>query len=104
MKEIIETIFNVYFIPFLGTVISAIIAFIAKKYHSKANDDTKKKVALDTVKYIEQVFKDLHGSEKFNKAVECAKEWLEEKGINISSTELNILIESAVNELNKKGN
>ena len=50
-----------------------------------------------TVKYVEQTSKDLSCKEKKNKALKKSLEWMKEKKINISDTELEILIESAVN-------
>ena len=68
-------------------------------YTKYVDTQTKKEIVKDTVNYVEQVFKDIHGAEKLEKAKEKALEWLNEKGIKISETELEILIESAVNGL-----
>ena len=50
-----------------------------------------------TVKYVEQTCKNASCDEKKSKALEKALEWMQEKKINVSDTELEILIESAVN-------
>ena len=55
-----------------------------------------------TVKYIEQIYKDVHGTEKLEKAKETMLALLEEKGIKISDVELVILLESAVKDMNYK--
>ena len=101
--EILEN----YIFEILATVITAVASFIGLRikdaYTKYINTQTKKEVVKDTVNYVEQVFKDIHGQEKLEKAKEKALEWLGEKGIGISETELEILIESAVNGFNQKG-
>ena len=64
---------------------------------------TKKEIVEATVKYIEQIYKGVMVSneDKLSKAKEKALEWLNSKGLKISDTELDILIESAVNGLKK---
>ena len=92
-----------YLFEILATIITALASFIGvsikNAYTKYVNTKTKKEIVKDTVNYVEQVFKDIHGAEKLNKAKEKALEWLNEKGIKISETELEILIESAVNGL-----
>lgn len=92
-----------YLLEILATIITALASFIGvsikNAYTKYINTKTKKEIVKDTVNYVEQVFKDIHGAEKLNKAKEKALEWLNEKGIKISETELEILIESAVNGL-----
>ena len=46
--------------------------------------------------YAEQKYKDLKGSEKYEKAVGKAISVLNSKNINVSSDELDMLVESAV--------
>lgn len=97
--ELIEN----YLFEILATIITAFASFIGvsikNTYTKYINTKTKKEIVKDTVNYVEQVFKDIHGIEKLNKAKEKSLEWLNEKGIKISETELEILIESAVNGL-----
>ena len=97
--EFIQT----YLLKILATVITAVASFIGIRiknaYTKYVDTQTKKEIVKDTVKYVEQVYKDIHGAEKLNKAKEKALEWLNEKGIKISETELEILIESTVNGL-----
>ena len=92
-----------YLFEILATIITALASFIGvsikNAYTKYVNTKTKKEIVKDTVNYVEQVFKDIHGKEKLEKAKERALEWLNEKGIKISETELEILIESAVNGL-----
>ena len=94
-----------YLTEILGTIFLAVATFIGtsikKLYKDYINTKTKKEIVECTVKYVDQVFKELHGQEKFDKAVEKSLEWMNEKGINISQTELEILIEASVNEFKK---
>lgn len=71
---------------------------LADKY---LNDKTKKAVAKTVVQAVEQIYKDLHGEEKLNKALESASEMLAEKGITVTDLEMRMLIEAAVGEFNK---
>lgn len=79
---------------YLGTQVKA----LADKY---LNDKTKRDVAKTVVQAVEQVYKDLQGEDKLNKALESASEMLAEKGIMITDLEMRMLIEAAVAEFNK---
>lgn len=96
---------STYGMEILGTVLTALAGYLGiviknlcQKY---LNDKTKQDVARTCVKAVEQIYKDLHGEEKFNKALENASDVLAEKGITVSDTEMRILIESAVAEFNE---
>lgn len=83
------------------TTIAGYIGIVVKNLYQKyINDKTKKDVVKTVVQSIEQIYKDLHGDDKLNKALESASEMLAIKGIEISEFELRILIESAVGEFN----
>ena len=79
---------------YLGIVIKNLVT----KY---LNDKTKRDIAKTTVKYVEQVYKDLHGEEKLMQALTAASEMLAEKGITVTELEMRVLIEAAVAEFNK---
>ena len=108
MESIVTAIQNNLF-EILNTILIAVITFIGTKlkqtYDKYVNDKTKKEVVKATVEYVEQICSvsgvKKTSQEKFNQAKEKSIEWLNEKGINISETELEILIESAVNAFNK---
>lgn len=70
--------------------------YVKKLYNQYVDNETKKDVVNTTVQYVEQVYQDIHGEEKLEKALERASKLLQEKGITISNTELETLIESAV--------
>ena len=98
------------FINQYGTTIiyAAVVAIagyfgaVAKSLYTKyVNDKTKQAVAKTVVRGVEQIYKDLHGEEKLNKALEAASEMLADKGINASELELRMMIEAAVLEFNE---
>ena len=94
-------------IQILATIITAVASFIGmsikKAYTKYVDTKTKKEIVDPTVKYIEQIYKGvmISNEDKLSKAKEKALEWLNSKGLKISDTELDILIESAVNGLKK---
>lgn len=91
----------------IGLVVALITAFasylgvtlknIAEKH---VNTQIKKDVARTAVGAVEQLYKDLHGQDKYEKAVEAVSQMLEEKGIPITEIEIRMLIEAAVSEFN----
>lgn len=87
-------------IPALATLLAAWFAVLGTKlkakYDQKINNDTAKAVVADVVQFVQQVYKDLDGDAKLKKAVEEASTILQSKGIKITETEINMLIESAV--------
>ena len=98
-----EEIVSTYLIPLLMTILTGVATWIGTKIKSiieeKAKNEKVKDIIYDVVKYVEQTSKDLASSDKFDRAVKNATEWLNSKGINLSSYELEIMIESAVNDL-----
>ena len=88
----------------LYTIVTAIAGYIGvvvkSLYERYINDQTKKSVAKTVVQAVEQIYVDLHGEEKLDKAFEAASEMLSEKGITITELELRMLLESAVGEFN----
>lgn len=99
--EFIET----YGMEILYTLITAVAGWLAievKKVVTKyINDKTKKTVAKTVVQAVEQIYKDLHGEDKLNKAIEYMAEMLTEKGITATELEVRVLLEDAVGEFNK---
>ena len=100
MSGILDVISN-NMVEILTTVLTAIIGSLGIKaksiFEKYINDKTKKSIVEETVKYVEQIGKTLSCEEKKQKAHDKALEWMIEKKINVSDTELEILIESAVN-------
>ena len=95
---------NTYGMQILYTILTAIagwLGIVIKNLVQKyINDKTKKDVAKSAVKFVEQVYKDLHGDAKLNEALTAASAMLAEKGITITDLELRVLIEAALAEFN----
>lgn len=95
---------NQYGVDLLNLAVTAIFGYlglVAKSIFKKIADDKRKEKAAKTaVRAVEQIYKDLHGEEKLNKAIEAATEMLAEKGINVTELEIRMLIEAAVSEFN----
>ena len=102
---LLNEFFGTYLIPAVVTVVGAIASWIGvqlkKLYTDKVNTKEKQDVVESTVTYIQQVYGDLKGEEKLEKALETASEWLTSKGISVSDSELRVLIESAVYNMKK---
>lgn len=104
--EVIMNFLNEYgILSAIITAIASALGIIAKTIYNKTigrkiSENTKKDVAELVVKYIEQVYKDIHGEEKLQKALEAFSEMLGEKGITISDLEMRVLLEAALAEFN----
>jgi LL-H family phage holin len=61
--------------------------------------NAKRELALLAVRYVEQVYKDLHGEEKFNKAAEWLVEQAAKMGLQLTANEVKGIIEAALREL-----
>ena len=84
------------------TAIAGYLGVVVKNLYQKyINDQTKKDVVSTCVKAVEQLYKDLKGAEKLDKACESASLMLAEKGVTVSDLELRMLIESALAEFNE---
>ena len=95
-------------IPVLATVITGAVTYLTAKIKQKTvveiekiNDDTKRMIAERVVAYVEQTAKNLASTEKFQLAIDKASNWLEEKNIPVTETELTVLVESAVEGMNR---
>ena len=95
---------NQYGYMILYAALTAIAGFlgaqIKKLYDRMTADDTKRKVVETCVKAVEQMYQDLSGSEKLEKAKENIIAMLDIKGIAISEIEMDMLIEACVAEFN----
>lgn len=103
MEQIMEVVMPAV-LQFAGTllmVMAGIIGYQVKKIYNQYIDTQVKKDVVDTtVKYVEQVYTDIHGEEKLAKAIERASQLLNDQGIIVSVDELETLIEAAVNGFN----
>ena len=95
---------NEYGTTIIYTLLTAFAGYIGlwiKSLYTKyINDKTKKDVVATCVKAVEQLYKDLHGEDKYNEVVRSASEMLAVKGITITELEIKMLIEAAVAEFN----
>lgn len=102
MNELLQAI-----TPILLALLVAIIGYLAKiagiqvqrvtdKYAIKAKLDANKTIVDLAVKYVQQVFNEADNKTKYNEAKNKALEILSEKGIKITDSELNMLIEASV--------
>ena len=103
--ELFTQFINEYGTTLIYAVLTAIAGYVGlwvKSLYTKyINDKTKQDVVKTCVSAVEQLYKDLHGEEKYNKVVESVSEMLMEKGITITDLELKMLIEAAVGEFNE---
>lgn len=103
MEQIMEVVMPAV-LQLAGTVLmvmAGIVGYQVKKLYNKYVDNqTKYDIVNSTVEYVEQVYKDIHGEEKLQKALDRASELLTNAGITVTTTELETLIEAAVNGFN----
>lgn len=103
MEQIMEVVMPAV-LQLAGTVLmvmAGIVGYQVKKLYNQYIDTQVKKDVVDTtVKYVEQVYTDIHGDEKLAKAIERASQLLNDQGIIVSVDELETLIEAAVNGFN----
>lgn len=87
-------------LPAVASVIAVLLGVLGTKikqlYNEKVKDETVRVVVDNVVKWAEQVYKDADGDKKLQEALDKASTLLNEKGIEVSSSELNMYIESAV--------
>ena len=80
-------------LPAIASVIAILFGVLGAKlksvYDTKIKTDTAKIVVDDVVKFVQQVYKDLDGPEKLQKALTEASTILNEKGISISDSKVN---------------
>lgn len=97
-------IFVTYALPVIVAALTAIAGYIGTQikrlYEKYVNDKVKQDVVRTCVKAAEQLYHDMGGSVKLEKAKDGVLQMLSEKGITISELELNLMIESVVSEFN----
>lgn len=87
-------------LPAVASVISVLLGVLAAKikttYDNKIQDEIVRTIVESVVRWAQQVYEDCDGPEKLQAALQKASDILNEKGITVSESELNMLIESAV--------
>lgn len=95
-------IFETYGVQIVQAVLCAIgggLGYAVWKLYNRYIDTAEKRsVAHTAAAFVEQVWKDIHGPEKLDKALEAAQVLLKKKGIAFDAAEMMILIEAAVGE------
>lgn len=101
-------IFNSYLNQILLALLLALAGWLGVQiknlYRKYVNTEIKQAVCRTAVRFVEQVYKDIHGPEKLAQAMKRASEMLAEYGITITEYELVSLLEAAVNEFNNAFN
>ena len=87
-------------LPILATFLTGLFTYLGAKlkavYEQKVKTETAETVIKNVVKFVQQTCKDLDGDAKLKKAISEASTILLSKGIELTETEINMLIESAV--------
>ena len=103
MKEFIST----YGLPIIGSIITAVLGWVGLQikvlYERYADTKEKQAVCKTVVAAVDQIYKDLGGEEKLDKAIEAASDMLNARGITCTELELRMLLESAVYALKGGG-
>lgn len=93
-----------YGFQILSTVIIAIFGYlgiVAKRLiNTYLDNEQKRHFAKVAVQAVEQIYQNLHGEEKLEKAIDYITVLLGDAGIEVSNLEMRMLVESAVKEMN----
>ncbi|HIS17766.1 MAG TPA: hypothetical protein IAC02_04055 [Candidatus Coprovivens excrementavium] len=103
--ELIKEFITTYGNELLYTIITTVLTYVGLRvktlYEKHVNDSIKKNIIEDTVKYVEQLHSDKSSVEKHDIAKENILNLLTEKKITITDLELEVMIESACNNIKK---
>ena len=101
----LETFILMYGNQIIGLILCAIAGAVGMTvkaiYKNHINDYVKQGVARSVVLCVEQVWKEIHGKDKLQKALDYAEIILRKKGIPFDADEMMVLIEAAVAEFNR---
>ena len=97
---------NTYGVTILYAVLTGVFGWIGIQLKALAekyiNTKEKQAVCKTVVAAVNQIYYDLDGPEKLQKAIESASEMLAAKGITVTELELRMLLEAAVNAAKRK--
>lgn len=103
--EFIMDFINDYGKALFYAAITALAGWLGRQVGTFLKDKKISKIKKETVetcvKAVEQLYNDLSGPDKYDKAVEAIVEMLAEKGISCTDLEIKMLIESVVCSFNK---
>lgn len=98
-------IINAYGAEILGAILLALAGAFGRAMYKLAshfiNEEIIAKVARTVVRFVEQVFTDLHGTDKLDKALEHFAQILATYGIHLSADRMKVYLEAAVREMNE---
>ena len=81
--------------------VAIIMAIMASKYVKPLlRNKVVEVLAKNAVLFVEQTYKDLHGEQKLNMALEALSEALAKYKVKISASEMKLMIEAAVAKFN----
>ena len=102
--EFLKQIINTYGLEIIGailTTLAGIVGLAVKKLAERyINTKIKREVVRTAVQAVEQLYRDLDGPAKLEKALKAAAEMLQAEGITVTELELRMLIEATVGEFN----
>ena len=102
--NILNAFISEYGLLIIYTLLTAFAGFIGTQikrlYEKHINTDRKRKVVETCVKAVEQLYHDLDGAEKLEKAKENILAMLSQESMEITELEMDMLIESVVSEFN----
>lgn len=102
--ETVNNIINGVLIPLLSTILLGVAGWLGVKLKQHLDEKEKNKTILQVVAIcvsaVEQIYKELHGPDKLQKCIEMVTDMLSTRGIEISATDIRILIESVLAEFN----
>lgn len=102
--ETLNNIINGVLIPLLSTVLLGVAGWLGVKLKKQLDEKEKSKTTLQVVaicvQAVEQIYKELHGPDKLQKCIEMVTDMLDARGIEVSATDIRILIESVLAEFN----
>lgn len=105
MNVVLEFLNN-YGLSIAYALLTAIGGFIGIKisriFDTESNEKEKARIVKYVINAVEQLYTDLDGEDKKNKAIEYVAEMLNNKGIAITDLEISLMIESAVREMNNQ--
>lgn len=100
-EEFVSTYGTTILYTLLSAAMTALGAWVGRIYKEKVNDETKRKVVRTCCKAVEQLYRDLKGEEKYDKAVEGIVAMLQEKNITITELEIKMLVEEVCADFNE---
>ena len=98
---------SAYGLPIIGSIITAVLGWVGLQikalYERYVDTKEKQAVCKTVVAAVDQIYKDLGGEKKLEKAIEAASDMLNARGITCTELELRMLLESAVYALKGGG-